>query len=396
MRLRNTMRERGGNCPSYRSRGVIDEEDSVTKETYKKVSILQELYIEFFATFIPGFILVSFTFLMIFIFFYFVQGKWLFDQETASCINPWGAFGFITIFSYVVGAILYRKEPNVPDKIAAYQQWRRAHPKEQTRLAVQFPGSIPCDKDSSGKCPYVENCTTCNENKVKHVFRSIFLALSPQLAASLQKTPTEYPYHFLRKYLLKRGMKHLIVFVPWCGHCTDESLNQRSKVTINILKTRIKADGNGYFILDLLRNEGHIRMMTSLWYVVRYLRSIAFILAILLFLFYYILFPMHSFPYYSRGWFWFFIALAVIFTTWGKRSIERTIHYVRSREIVTVLEQAHIIGQTHMANGNPQWMDDFYARNESFMKWAKKCENKDCRMYKKQCCGDDLNQGSTE
>jgi len=48
-------------------------EDTLLNEVHKKVSVLQELYIEFFATLIPGFVMTLSILVLLFLFHFFAE-----------------------------------------------------------------------------------------------------------------------------------------------------------------------------------------------------------------------------------------------------------------------------------------------------------------------------------
>ena len=260
-------------------------------------------------------------------------------------------------------------------------------------------------------------------------FDKLVFRVAPGCLAS-QYFVEGYPYKYLRQYLFKRGLYHLLSFVPWCP-AVEADTPERSKMIINELKTVIKSGKNGHYMLDLLRNEGHIRMLTSMWYVMKYLKRITILLFILGLVIK--LLPadnkvvsnvtnfvaweitssengtMHAenvsvyqkcpqedtnngnnvtkeiqiqhahicCAFLAAGllvfWFW-----------WGKRSIEKSIHYVRIREIVMVLEQAYHIRIT--SPNSPFW-DVIDLRNREFLKKKKGLFSwRKCHAHCSGCC----------
>ncbi len=355
---------------------MSDANKKIQEAIHKYVSVFQEFYIEFFATFIPGFIFLTLIIFISSIALLCWRDTSLDDLQKiivflANNCSHWCLFFAIVIISYTFGAVLYRKDPNVPDKISAYRQWRNASAEERKRLAVQFD-----DYDCS------------LEGRCKNCFLDFFaFYISPGFVASRKKVEG-YPYSYLRQYLLKRGMGHLIGFVPWCKHVDGGAENQRSKVTVNALKTIIKMYGNGNFNLDLLRNEGHIRMLTSLWHVMKISRIFLLACLALVSLIYLKVLPWNEVnPKLLLG---AVVLLIIMFRS--KHSIEIALHYVRSREIVTVLEQAYIVRDQMKGWIESDIWKDLERRNEAFCKKVKDCvEGKSCAAMsgceQKKVCG---------
>jgi hypothetical protein len=146
----------------------------------------------------------------------------------------------------------------------------------------------------------------------------------------------EFPYRFLKKYLLSRGLKHLADFIPW----DENNFSNRSKTFINLLKIRIQffhPDKMG----DILKNEGHVRLMSSIWHLLKYIKFISIICIIL------------NILIFSIGLIWtnetvlyliipsLLSTLIFLFGMLGKREIELFIHYQRVREVFYVLETAY-------------------------------------------------------
>ena len=353
-----------------------NNEDILLNEVHKKVSVLQELYIELFATLMPGFVLILSILILLFLFHFFTYGERLFTTVLAEHLNPWLSFVAILVLSYTTGAILYRKDLKRVDRISSKKQWDSQNNKEQKKLAVQYEGAT-------------------------------------------DSTFAEYPYGYLRKYLCCRGLYHLLIFIPWCYGKNANNNSFRSKTIINELKTIIKSSNNGHYIVDLLRNEAHIRMLTSMWYVMKYL----FVITLILFLLG-SFFRLYAIKNNIFQWTTMTVAesvdgkaysifkqtsvfvpsknvhdsteqletesnnntshfLCAIVTTgiflfgfdWGKRNIEKSIHYVRIREIVTVLEQAYHI---RVQNPNARFWSIIDMRNKEFTSKNQPCECSDC------------------
>ena len=338
-----------------------DKVDPWSEDANKKGSILQELYLEFFAIFIPGFILVLGMGILVSLCHFSIYGKTSFCVQWVSEIQFTQGFFLLLIISYAIGAILHRQRPDVPDEISALYDWNRKKAKKG-----KYYGAVDFSKDW--------------EN-----FFNPFSILFPSTTIRLKKrVPKEekdfdfikYPYKYLRRYLIEHGLSHLLYFVPWCDKCDDCDKNfnanrYRSRATINELKTIISCYGPKSFSSNLTRAETNIRMFTSLWYVFKYLRCINLICLLILLCCYLVkcalskncpftsifvatdsifstfeicllpvsknLFNIHLFTQS------FVFILSAVFLIVIKIGIEKSIHYLRLKEIVEILNQANLL-----------------------------------------------------
>ena len=80
-----------------------------------------------------------------------------------------------------------------------------------------------------------------------------------------------YPYPYLRKYLISRNAEKLADFVPWCENGNVGHRNEDGKLFINRIKQRIRDTNHPELIRDMVRNEGHVRILSSVWFVLRFL-----------------------------------------------------------------------------------------------------------------------------
>lgn len=146
-------------------------------------------------------------------------------------------------------------------------------------------------------------------------------------------------------YLEFRGLDHLCEFVVW-----SENTDHRSKNYINILKMRLQ-----YHVPEkcnnILKNEAHVRLATSMWYVAGALigcaiTSGAIVLAGLLLAFARNI--LYSAPVHGAAiWNMSIISLSItlfiyLFSRFIRNSVESFIHYQRQREVIHVLETAWI------------------------------------------------------
>jgi hypothetical protein len=127
-------------------------------------------------------------------------------------------------------------------------------------------------------------------------------------------------------------LDHLAKRVPWQGN--SETIEKRSKMFINILKIRLQ-HWNPRQCVEIVRNEAHIRMMSSVWYAARLLQQVSLVLLVVA-----AVLCRWKEPALSE------ISLVVLTlflgVEWLRRAITTFLHYQRVREIVFVLESAHV------------------------------------------------------
>lgn len=89
---------------------------------------------------------------------------------------------------------------------------------------------------------------------------------------------SDYPYNDYYKYLMKRNELGLIRYVDW------SQAGARTKNKVNRMKIDVQLDyPDAYAIIN--KNESHIRMASSSWYVARFVKIMAIICAAVLFVF---------------------------------------------------------------------------------------------------------------
>ena len=346
------------------------ETDKLTGNQYIRgsLSILQEFYLEFFGTLIPGIVVVTATVLLVFGFYYCVTGDFELIKGIycATSRNFIGIVVFFTI-SYMMGAIAYRRNPKIPDAISAYAQWKAAEScqfrEASERLSIRFE-----------KKSIKPQCICAWLKFVFNRARWIFEHAMENI---------DYPYPFMRRYLLCRGLNHLAIYVPWCAGAEGEPNGLCSKHYANIIKHRIRNSGRTNLILDMIRNESHVRMLGSHWYILTFIERlivIAFILAIVFFLVKFcVIGPNLVDPktigsswldyviamgksivdgvsvesnitdatvrnaIFRYGWLFVSLLLAFFLIKYCRRIIELGVHYVRTREVVMILESAWVL-----------------------------------------------------
>ena len=206
----------------------------------------------------------------------------------------------VVLIGYVVGHLFYRLDPKTPDRSGF------------TLLARNPENTGDKERRENLGCRTAQEC--------------------------------EFPYPDYDHYLERRGLTHLIPFVLWRTHNA-----KRSKTYINLLKIRLRH----YFPNKygaLIRNEAHVRLASSAWYVSRVLifTSIAS-LATIGGCIGRLVYARHAGT--SGAVFAAVFAqhiplvipplLVFAFGLFADRSIRRFFHYQRLREVFFVLETAY-------------------------------------------------------
>ena len=101
-----------------------------------------------------------------------------------------------------------------------------------------------------------------------------FIFLLRSEAACDNGKDCQFPYEYYNTYLIKRGENHLLDHVKWCN---DE--RSRSKNALNKLKLKLQLIAPADYNI-LVKNEAHIRMSSSSWYVSRAIMKISGFIAI--------------------------------------------------------------------------------------------------------------------
>ena len=354
------------------------------------LSIVQDFYLEFFGTLLPGVIAVTATILLGLGFYYFLSedaGFITFAARLVFC--NWEVALLYLALSYAMGGIAYRRNPKAPDTISAYRQWKAtkegSSSEEVGRLSVSFDASCVMPR---GLVDIVRYWWNREQWILRHAGHNI-----------------DYPYPHMRQYLCCRGLAHLADYVPWCagsgGMAFKEAFEKGkcSKHYVNIIKQRLRNSGRGTLILDMVRNECNIRMLSSLWYILTFVRRILMLAVAVAVL----AIPVKTYLYYRLGakpdvvdvelvasvsrqdkstqgecfthakvvdccferngeeplwrqfipcelgmivriiWFFFFTFLAIALVIYCQNSIESGFHYVRTREVTMILETAWIL-----------------------------------------------------
>ncbi len=297
------------------------------EKSLSAATIVKEFFIDFLGSLVPGFLFTMFAIPVVVwsavICWHTIQGVTKTQPTIAIPYNFAVTFRaeslcLILVVSYVLGFVFFRRDPKIPDqRSAAYLMWKD---RCVGRSAIQ--SNTPATPLKS-RWPIVRWAGT--------LWRAYWRA--KRLAES---EGGQFPYSHLYEYLNARGLDHIADLVPWRG--STGVIDKRSKMFINILKMRLQyADPQRCG--EIVRNEAHVRMMSSVWYAARLLQQLCLLLLI----------PLAVCSYLMRAWrspdIWgllLVLLVLVLGTQWLRRTIIKFLHYQRVREIVYVLETAYI------------------------------------------------------
>jgi hypothetical protein len=292
-------------------------QSSVLPRTYRRgfdrIS-LSELVVDFFGSLVPGLIF-TFSIIVLFglpLFSLLAILSRLLDGEdypdavallttVGTLLNPYWleVLLFTLVVAFVAGHFFYRQDPKLPDS----KSFKRIKPALQEDIQKQS-------------------------------------------WVILDAKDCEFPYKNLYGYLTHRGLEHLAQFVPWRQDtpATAKKTIHRTKNFINILKIRL-----AFHFPEkcgaIARNEAHIRLMSSTWYMARALGYASlgalFVAATSLGLAWlemsggYEIRPIvHVLPVILP-------LIGLFLARYSTISVERFLHYQRVREIIFVLETAY-------------------------------------------------------
>ncbi len=344
-----------------------------SNETINKASILLELYLEFFAIFIPGFLLVTgLVALLSFVPDFFNYVKTIASVE----IHHVYKFLFLLLISYAIGAILHRQSPERPDEISTILLWKEEKKEKNVTGAVSTKRYwYWCHRPIFFIFPelclkfvkFIDYKLWCWYGNPR--FRDYFI---------------KYPYGCLRNYLTTHGLQHLLKYVPWCTYI-PHSYIYRNRAIINEYKTIIKFCGSKTFIHELIRHESSIRLNTSLWHVLKHLTRLWWIISLFVSSKFIVKKSLPSIsnllenPGFYKLLIWIFILYIMLR---AKNCIERSLHYLRLKEIVTILQQIYLLESEYPKKS---FWNNINERNKNFPETL----NKKCKFFPKNQCFDE-------
>ena len=296
------------------------EETTASEKSSTWAAIIREFYVDLLGSLVPGLL---FTLTAALPVWWSAQFAWgailaITHASTMTVGEPLKAVEAFRIefvclalvLSYVLGSVFYRRDPKVPDqRSAAYILWRER--KDISRSVIQpRPGDSVNSREKA---------------------RSVAMDEGGQ-----------FPYSHLGEYLEARGLQHLADIVPWRGNSIN-SYGLRTKMFINLLKVRIQYAAPNK-CSEIVRNEAHVRMMSSVWYAALALQWLCVTLTVVVSCSTVLTRSLKSPDLW--GILSFLVALFLA-AFWLKRIIRRFFHYQRVREIVYVLETAFWASKTH-------------------------------------------------
>lgn len=311
----------------------VKEKTNKADDTGHKLSILNDIYVDLLGSLVPGLFTVILGGTAIFLAMSTVHVALLRDPMLSSGFSGglgsiignlhWEFATIIIVSAYVIGAVFFRQDPKKPDAISAFHVWMSAKKEERGGLAVQPKNrDLLVSKEGEYRLTVVQR------------LHAYFLTNGYIKKFGLD---TQFPYQHLKCYLESRGLTHLAKLVPW-DPADKETKNFRSKMYINILKIRLFSSFP-QMSKDIIRNEAHVRLATSVWYSSTTLLYLSvFILIVLA-----ILSPncirdgKGSTLYGSSS----FALLLLFFCLAMRHHLRKCIHYMRVREVIYVLETAY-------------------------------------------------------
>lgn len=308
-----------------------------------KLSVLHDLYVDLLGSLVPGLLTVilggtAILLTLSALHMALYQAPFLptiFSGDIRQVLTGfhWEFATILIVSAYVIGAVFFRQDPKGPDAVSALHVWMSSKGKERTGLAVQSKVSklskalFLGDKDQDKSPPLVERV---------HAY------LNPAMYMKKLNLDTQFPYLHLRCYLAARGLNHLIPLVPWCPR-KEGTAGYRTKMFINILKIRLLSMLPD-MSRDIIRNEAHVRLATSVWYASSALLYLAMlVLAILAAIaVVFVRSDLGSTLFVAN----IFAILLLLFCFAMRHHLRKCIHYMRVREVIYVLETAHL-GEKH-------------------------------------------------
>jgi hypothetical protein len=324
---------------------VVCEKNSGDDVTEKLGGIAREFFVDFLGGLLPGFFfmmvvspLVAWSSLIIW------QAILLSSPSSPTRMLPQMIHSLrieyifpLLVLSYVTGCIFHRQDPKKPDFQSSKYILRGMSCEERERHVIPPFTSSNRPDTRGGAWRWIT------------ILQSLLLKVPSvrkrhEIKEAVEKGG-QFPYSNLKGYLSKRGLDRLAAMIPWEP---GNDIDHRTKMFINVLKIRLQCVAPGR-CGEIIRTEAHVRMMSSLWYASRALRSVSMLILIPCFVF---LFAMRR-PIPEHWWRLLTMPelrglvvsnLAVIGgATFLQFLIRRFFHYQRVREIVYVLETAQFV-----------------------------------------------------
>jgi len=310
-------------------------EDKLEGKAATRLSVLHDLYVDLLGSLVPGLLTVILGGMAIFLAVSTVHVA-LFQRPIISSAFPGGVIGVVpamhwefatvTIVSaYVIGSVFFRQDPKRPDAASALHVWMHSKKGDRSGLAVQATKQLP------------RSLELVEQNGMPTLGERLLSQLQTPSYIEKLGLDAQFPYMHLRCYLAARGLEHLIHLVPWCPQKPD-TVAFRTKMYINILKVRVLSR-YPHMSRDIIRNEAHVRLATSVWYACTSLLYLAVLVLLVLLVagVFCVGLDMKSPLFVSTA----VCLLLGFFCVAMRYHLRKCIHYMRVREVIYVLESAH-------------------------------------------------------
>ena len=268
-------------------------------------------------------------------------------SQIRSSIEPFSLeiLVLLVLLSYVIGHTFYRQDPKEADR----RSFERLYPHKREPI-LRWPWTR-VKGANEWKSPHVQWLVKRRRPKKLSEAEESEKKLDLDRWVADDRKSCEFPYSHLYRYLEHRGLRHLLPLAPWGrpsggeDETTREACIARSKNFINILKIRLH-----FYFPDkcgaIARNEAHVRLMSSTWYMARQLTLP--VLAALTITLVGIAVAIQHGMVSKRPALVALLAISALFAvgvgiaaSLAVKSIEKVLHYQRVREVVWVLETAY-------------------------------------------------------
>ena len=270
-----------------------------------------------------------------------------------------GVFFIGLSFCYIVGTLFYRKDPKSPDYSSYIRIARKFKtPKELedwvVKVRIKDWNEVQQRRDRQSiftrlftlwRFAAFKSAYTSYIDKSKDagfIYDSRFIN-----EWTVSREEIQFPYNNLRGYFEKRGWKRLAKLIHWEltdreGELKTDDISPRTKTFMNAIKIHlqtIEPDKCG----NINKNEAHVRLSTSMWYVCDSLKRFAWLGFLFLVIAYMTSIAEGFYPDGKLLVVFLILMLVYTFANVFKRSSESHIHYQRIREIFYVMQTAVVV-----------------------------------------------------
>jgi len=353
----------------------------------ENAAALNKFYHEFYPL-IPGFLFFGCLALLFLGFYCFYEGR--FPANTMFTHDSWPLFAFVALFlifgSFVAGNVFNRLSPKDPDIFGVFHHnWQRKH----SKTANDFRLMANLSTEALGKKHHLPFFSALKLGFLSFSGDALRRKIDPN--AKMQ-----FPYPHVRPHLSSNNHGKLLRFVSWCYTEAGIQDTEGSKLVINGLKHRILEINDPDVNLKLVQEECQIRLMTSMWHVLRVVRvpvaaflAATFVSTVLKFCDIYkgeygfakalipengvlvgdivrVLMPKSSLPCCLL------ILLAGVYGLYiylrAKYELEYSVYYMRQREVFDVLDYAYLLSCKEANSGR------FASLSEKAEAFAARCK----------------------